>query len=206
MDRSLVFFYCMWAIFFTYFTLKFVKEKNKWPCVALNLSLIISLVFASFFYDLSTGMWFLVVIVSTAAIFLTSLLIIIMLKQHLIVKYVQRKINQLQSLPPADMIEFLIKDNPKKNWYVLYFPVNNSVEIGVNLLDSELIVGQSTHIKTLTNKVIRFIPGDTSQEKDLKNSVIYNLQEFYSMSCQTKALAESYILGIKDTYKKSVDT
>ena len=102
------------------------------------------------------------------------------------------------------MVEYLVKDHNKKHWYVLYFPENNSIEIGVNLFGSDLVIGKKLHIKTLTERMIYFIPGNTLQDLDLKNSITYTLQEFYNINNQTKALVESYISKIKDGHKESV--
>ena len=204
MERSLVFFYCMWAIFLTYFGFKLVKDKYKWYSIGFVVSVIISLVFASSFSRISTGVWFLVVITSTVAILFSSLFIVVMIKHYLMIKYVHKKVSQLKYLSPTDMVDYLVKDHNKKHWYVIHFPEKNSIEIGVNLFGSDLVIGKKLHIKTLTDRLIYFIPGNTFQDVDLKNSIIYNLQDFYNINSQTRALVESYISKVKDGHRESV--
>lgn len=190
--------------FFTYFGFKLVKDKYKWHSIGFVVSVVISLVFASSFSHISTGVWFLVVIISTVAILFSSLFIIVILKHYLIIKYVHKKVIQLKDLPPTDMVEYLVKDHNKKHWYVLYFPESNSIEIGVNLFGSDLVIGKKLHIKTLTDRMMYFIPGNTSQDINLKNSMIYNLQDFYNINSQTRALVESYISKVKGVHKENM--
>ena len=120
------------------------------------------------------------------------------------VKYVNKKVSQLKNLSPTDMVEYLVEDHNKKHWYVLHFPENNSIEIGVNLFGSELIIGKKLHIKTLTGRLMYFIPGSTFQDIDLKHSISYNLQDFYNINSQTRALVESYISKVKGVHKERV--
>lgn len=120
------------------------------------------------------------------------------------IKYVHKKVIQLKHLSPTDMVECLVKDHNKKHWYVLYSPENNSIEIGVNLFGSDPVIGKKLHIKTLSDRMMYFIPGNTFQDINLKNSITYNLQDFYNTNNQTRALVESYISKVKDVHKESV--
>ncbi|MGF6192714.1 hypothetical protein [Serratia sp. 2723] len=201
MDRSLLVFYCIWGIALLYLGVKLVKDKNKWHGIGLILSVIISLVFASSFSSLSTGMWFLLVIVSTFVILFLSAFIITILKHHSMARYVHGRVNQLKNSSPADMVEYLVEDN-KKQWYVLYLPLDGSIEIGVNLFGKAPVVGEKIYIKTLTGRHMHFIPKYILKEIDLKSNIICILQNFYYIDHQTKKLVDDYILRIKTGHKE----
>ncbi|MEQ0263265.1 hypothetical protein ABLV66_00885 [Klebsiella sp. CN_Kp073] len=200
MDRSLLFFYCLCGFLLTYFLFKFAKEKYKLQSLTFIFSFIISLVIASSFSVLSTGEWFLVVIASTVTLLFLLGFFTALLKQFVMYRYILRCVDNLKLLSPAEMVESLINNHNKKQWYVLYFPVEGVIEIGVNLFAENPIVGRRLYIRTMTNRQMYIIPENISSTIDLQSNIACTLYEFYTLAPQTKSLIEDYLNRIKNGY------
>lgn len=198
MDRSLLFFYCLAGFFLTYFLFKLAKDKYKLQSLMFIFSLIISLVIASSFSALSTGLWFLVVIASTFTLLFLSGMFMALLKQFVMRRYILRCVDNLKRLSATEMVESLINNHNKTQWYVLYFPIDGAMEIGVNLFGDNPIIGKRLYIRTMTKRQMYFIPEDISGTIDLQSNIACTLYEFYTLTPQTKSLIEDYLTRIKN--------
>ncbi|EOW1329789.1 hypothetical protein [Klebsiella aerogenes] len=198
MDRSLLFFYCLCGFFLNYFLFKLAKEKYKLQSLTFIFSFIISLVIASSFPTLSTGEWFLVVIASTFTLLFLLAFSTALLKQFLMRRYILRCVENLKYLTPTEMVESLINSHNKTQWYVLYFPLEDAIEIGVNLFAENPIIGKRLYIRTMTNRQMYFIPEKISSTIDLQSNIACTLYEFYTLTPQTKSLIEDYLTRIKN--------
>lgn len=202
MERSLLFFYSIGGIALIAFAIKFVKAKSKWQNLTPIFSVIISCTIASSFPSLSAGMWFALVAMNTFNILFIVVFLMAIFKRYLIIRYFNKITKELKVLPPSDLIDYLIKDHNKYQWYALHLPLEGSFEIAVNVLDTNPVIGKKFHIKTLAGRQIHFTPEYIPQTIDFETNFICVLQEFYEMAPHAKLLVDDYILRIKSGHQE----
>jgi len=202
MERSLLFFYCIWGIAIVYFGIKITKDKYKWHSIALVVSAIISCAIASSFSLSSTGIWFALVIIFTFTILFITFFLLGMIKHYSIKRHIHKIISQLKCISSFNLVDNLVVEHNKYQWYVLHLPLDGSIEIGTNLYNTNPIIGKKFYIKTLTNRYVYFIPEYTPKEIDLKSNIVFILQDFYNINHQTRILVDDYILRIKNDHKE----
>lgn len=147
MDRSLLFFYSFMGSFIIYFGIRFVKDEYKWHSLLFVSSVVASLIISSCFLRPVTGEWLLLVAVLTFVVLFSIALLIVMMKQCSMRRHVRKKITLLQSLSPEDFVKDLIAEHDRKQWYVLYLPSDNKIEIGFNLFDANPVLARSLMLK-----------------------------------------------------------
>ncbi|MCE9991890.1 hypothetical protein LZ633_07740 [Enterobacter asburiae] len=201
MDRSLLFFYSFMGFFIIYFGIRFVKDEYKWHSLLFVSSVVASLIISSCFLRPVTGEWLLLVAVLTFVVLFSIALLIVMMKQCSMRRHVRKKITLLQSLSPEDFVKDLIAEHDRKQWYVLYLPSDNKIEIGFNLFDANPVIGKKFDVKTLSGRYFYFIAQCGLQEPGLKNDSLYSLGDFYVIDNQAKKLVHDYLNRIKSGHK-----
>ncbi|MCP1103958.1 hypothetical protein M6G53_00925 [Serratia nevei] len=117
-------------------------------------------------------------------------------------KYILTAIKQIKKKNPIDfkgMPEF--KSGIfcyKKSWYALYSPSLNLLEIGVNAFDSQPEIGKKFTLRTLSKRVITFVPEVIPDEINDDTELFGQLVIFCEISTRNQIMAENYIEAIKN--------
>jgi hypothetical protein len=124
------------------------------------------------------------------------------IKNYLIARYIRRIITQLKYEPYFNLVENLIAEHNKHQWYVLYSPLEHSLEIGINISKKDILIGNKIVFKCLTGRRIYLIPEYLSKILDSSATLICTVQEFYNIDRHTKTLVDDYLFRIKNNQKE----
>ncbi len=82
-------------------------------------------------------------------------------------------------------------------WYVLYLPSSNMIELGVNLFGIELTIDKKFYVRTLSERYMYFIPSFIPASIDDSTNIICLLKTFYELNEKTQELVLNYIDAVK---------
>ncbi|EAM8616031.1 hypothetical protein BHS62_26045 [Salmonella enterica] len=202
MDRSLIFFYTILSFIIIYFTITFIKEKNKLPTLAFVFLIALNSYIFLYFSIFASEIWLILTAAGTLLSVILSFTIFYLIKQYLTSKHLDSRINQLRQTSCSDLVNQLIADHKAHQWYVLYIASNNTLEIGINTLNTNPVIGRKFYIKTLTKRYIYLIPEHLSFQLTGNENLICLLKDFYNLNNQSKTLIDDYILRIKTDVKE----
>ncbi|MTH48173.1 hypothetical protein [Intestinirhabdus alba] len=199
--KIVIIFYCLGGSALVYFGIKLIKDEHRGYSFALIACVITSCIIVSSFSSLSTGIWWVLVIVLTFTMLFVVLFLSVIIKNYLMTRYINSLVTQLKNTPSFNLAEHLIKEHHKYQWYALHFPLENTFELGFNFHGINPVIGKKLYIKTLTGRHLHFIPMQLPQEIDFNSTTLSVLPSFYSFNQRTKALVDDYLLRIKDNHK-----
>lgn len=196
MENSLLFFYFIWGGFLLYFFITFIKDKYKWKSLTLIFSLIICGHLLPLSFPAPRGVWLILTILAAMAFNIVSFVCFGFINLYLIEKYFKSVVKLMKYSSPTNLINKLIEDHHKYQWYVLHIPAEDTLEIGINLYKKDPVIGKKVLIKTLTGRNLNFVPEYITVIKVMESNIICPLQAFYEFNKQTKNLIDSYIASI----------
>ncbi|UGS40989.1 hypothetical protein [Pseudocitrobacter corydidari] len=203
MENSLLFFYFIWGGFLLYFVITFIKDKYKWKSLTFTVSLIICGYLLSLSFPTPGGVWLILTILAAMALNIVLFVCFGFINLYLIEKYFKSVVKLMKYSSPTDLINKLIEDHHKYQWYALHIPAEDTLEIGINLDKKDPVIGKKVLIKTLTGRYLNFVPEYITVIKVMESNIICPFQEFYEFNIQTKTLINSYIASITLGVEKS---
>ncbi len=93
-------------------------------------------------------------------------------------------------------------EHNRYQWYVLYLPSENTIELGVNLFNVDLTIGKKFYVRTLSERSMYFVPSFIPVSIDDSTNIICPLKTFYELSEKTQELVLGYIDAVKHDIKK----
>ncbi|WP_025120853.1 MULTISPECIES: hypothetical protein [unclassified Serratia (in: enterobacteria)] len=201
-DRSLIFFYGLILCFGIYNFIKIKRDNKRYSIMAYLLSLLASMVFASFIYDFGTGPW--CVSAFVLSYFLNFFVIIIfMVSTYFLRKKRFNNSVKMVKNKGAGYLESLCSNEPDDrwhslHWHVAYSPQQNTLEIAADIYHSEFKLNKKFFSRTLTGRTLKFIPESLTSSFTLEQTVICPLKQFMQHSEEARELVISYAEAIKN--------
>lgn len=121
-----------------------------------------------------------------------------MIKHFLATMHFNKVVGNIKNTPPEDLIKSLIDDHCRKQWYVIYSPSSNIIEIGINLTNSNPVLGEKFQIKSLSDRYLCFTPETFLDSINIESDLFCTLQDFYVFNKQTKKFVDDYMYRIKN--------
>ena len=202
MDRSLIFFYCFFGLLLLHLTRIFLKDKYKWQNILFNFSAAINCFTSSYFFATwSAGWW---ILVSAGTFVLLSILQFIysIFKKYRAKKHCNKIIKEIHNIPSRQIVNTLMVEHNQYQWYVLYLPSANTIELGVNLFGIDLTIDKKFYVRTLSERYMYFIPSFIPASIDDSTNIICLLKTFYELNEKTQELVLNYIDAVKHDIKE----
>ncbi|WP_058911237.1 hypothetical protein [Entomohabitans teleogrylli] len=201
-DSSLLFFYGFIGLVIIYLIFSFVRRSGKWSAIIQILSLIACMLIPLLFVDFGSGLWVLSTIILTLLASLAISIIVSFTNAWLTGKELNQTISAIHDAGIAAIAEKAgheaVRCGIHIHWYVVYFPSQDLLEIGINQINVTPRLGSKFYVKTLAGRVLYLTPEYIVHPINDDIDMVCSLNEFYSFSDKTKSLVDNYILAIKD--------
>ena len=199
MDRSLLFFYGLFTLLIGYFAWKAKKQQVLANTFLQLAALVTSMVLASLFAEMATGTWWITVIGLAFALLVGGAILVLSVKYYHGKKQFQAALNIIKSQGAAGM-DILLGDESghRLDWQVIYFPEQNTFEIGANVYYQKWVLFKKYYLRTLSGRTVYFIPDTLLGEVDLNRNGVYAPDMFVAHSKETAELVRHYADAIKD--------
>lgn len=107
---------------------------------------------------------------------------------------------KLKQTSVSDFIYYLMEKHNKYPVYVLHIPSNNTIEIGYNIMNENLVIGKGIHFRTLSNRSLYFTLTQPPLIATIKDDVFCTLHDYYNHNNETKSTIDNYISKIQDNH------
>jgi len=202
MDRSLIFFYFFIGLILLYLAWLFFRDKYKWQSILFNCSAAINFFTSSFFFTPWSAEWWILAATGTFVLLFIIQISYSVIKQYRAKKHCNKIIKEIRNIPSRQIVNALMVEHNRYQWYVLYLPSENTIELGVNLFNVDLTIGKKFYVRTLSERSMYFVPSFIAVPIDDSTSVICPLKTFYELSEKTQELVLGYIDAVKHDIKK----
>ncbi|EHA7031301.1 hypothetical protein JMG09_004700 [Escherichia coli] len=127
-------------------------------------------------------------------------LLFILSKMILMSRHIRKMQKKLKQTSVPDFIYYSIEKHNKYPIYVLHMPSNNIIEIGYNIINTDLVIGEKNHFRTLSNRSLYFNLTQPPLIATIKDDVFCTLHDYYNHNNETKSTIDNYISKIKDNH------
>ncbi|HFO3492836.1 TPA: hypothetical protein ACHJQN_005078, partial [Escherichia coli] len=127
-------------------------------------------------------------------------LLFILSKMILMSRHIRKMQKKLKQTSVPDFIYYSIEKHNKYPIYVLHMPSNNIIEIGYNIINTDLVIGEKIHFRTLSNRSLYFNLTQPPLIATIKDDVFCTLHDYYNHNNETKSTIDNYISKIKDNH------
>ncbi|HHY2270437.1 TPA: hypothetical protein ACV3FE_004957, partial [Escherichia coli] len=127
-------------------------------------------------------------------------LLFILSKMILMSRHIRKMQKKLKQTSVPDFICYSIEKHNKYPIYVLHMPSNNIIEIGYNIINTDLVIGEKIHFRTLSNRSLYFNLIQPPLIATIKDDVFCTLHDYYNHNNETKSTIDNYISKIKDNH------
>lgn len=202
MDRSLLFIYCFWGLLLLYLARLFFRDKYKWQSILFNLSAAINCYTSSFIFATWSAEWWIAVLTGTFVLLFILQISYSIIKKHQAKKHCNKIIKEIHNLSSTHIVNTLMTEHNRYQWYVMYLPSENTIELCVNLFDVDLTVGKKFYVRTLSARYMYFVPLFIPASIDDSTNILCPLQTFYEFSKETQQQVLNYIDAVKHDIKE----
>ncbi|EAA1958944.1 hypothetical protein ACQNJN_003039 [Escherichia coli] len=206
MEVSVIFFWVIYALivisFLKSIITDLIKEKNK-TGVALYISILLSVGYTFQYihnYDIFSASWGIGIFVTIIVLSIVFNLLCILSKRILISRHIRKMQKKLKQTSVSDFIYYLMEKHNKYPVYVLHIPSNNTIEIGYNIMNENLVIGKGIHFRTLSNRSLYFTLTQPPLIATIKDDVFCTLHDYYNHNNETKSTIDNYISKIQDNH------
>lgn len=210
MEVSVIFFWVITALIAILFlksaiTYK-IKKRNKTDIVLYILAFLSAGYTFQYIHNdnifsalRSIGLFVTLIVLNIVFNLLFSLLCILS-KMILMSQHIRKMQKKLKQMPVSDFIYYLMKKHNKYPTYVLHMPSNNIFEIGYNIMNTDLVIGEKIYFRTLSNRSLYFTLTQAPLIATIKDDVFCTLHDYYNHNNETKSTIDNYISKIKDNH------
>ncbi len=211
MEVSVIFFWVITALIAILFLKSIItytiKGKNKTGIVLYILAILLSVGYTFQYihnYDIFSALMriglFVTLIVLSIVFNLLFNLLCILSKMILMSHHIRKMQKKLKQMSVSDFIYYLMKKHNKYPTYVLHMPSNNIFEIGYNIMNTNLVIGEKIYFRTLSNRSLYFTLTQAPLIATIKDDVFCTLHDYYNHNNETKSTIDNYISKIKDNH------
>ncbi|WP_438706296.1 hypothetical protein [Vibrio ordalii] len=125
-----------------------------------------------------------------------------MVKHYLVIRYINKIKMDVKIKSTTDFLDgFLFKADVHR-WYVIYMPLESSLDIGVEIFNRKPVIGRRMALQCLSRRLIRVIPEMSPEPLCLNHTFISPVDKFYHINDSTKDWVADYISKIRQGHPK----
>ncbi|EAA6039918.1 hypothetical protein FNO09_22610 [Salmonella enterica subsp. diarizonae] len=197
-NLPLLFFYGLISLLIIFLVIKFINDSEKWYILTYFISLLVGVLIS---YHYFTEKLFLISFIFSMSIYLSVLSIYFFIMASITKKQLRKTINAIKLHGSSYLEDNLITPNEKpftsNCWYVIYFPSDAVLEIGVNIFRATPQLYKKFYIHTLSGRIVYIKPESLKLLDQNDQNILTSLSGFYSFSKRNKIIVDNYADAIK---------
>lgn len=203
LEPSIIFFYCFVIFILSIPVVMFIKSKNKKDETKGLLIFVLLAIAAGYLFDSKDPLPSIFKIISFLFIIFFAILLLYFFKDQLsIKKAISTAMNKIKSDKDYNITDiFTLKGRRfvKKQWYIVLYPEENIVLIGINEYNQNPYLNKCLCLYMLSGERMKFsrlFPLKWSADDE--SLFIGPLKEFYYSDELNKKIVDDYLLKLKD--------